>query len=139
MAYRIDLAGYQQLVDAVSTGSTTSGAMVYDDGVTNPFVDDPFARRQELYATEGLQIALVPAEEIQQIRPIVPQALFPDENVMYDREALTIEEAVDTARWQPSMRAFVSGPSRPRMRRDEQEDVWSGTARNVSTSLSPMG
>jgi hypothetical protein len=139
VAYRIDLAGYQQLVDSVAAGATTSGATVYDDGTTNPFVDDPFARRQELYATEGLQIALVPAEEIQKIRPIVPQALFPDENVAYDREALTIEEAIDGSRWQPSMRAFVSGPSRPRLRRDEQEDVWSGTARNVSTSLSPMG
>lgn len=139
MGYRIDPEGYKALTDAVAAGNTSSGASVVDDGIRSPYTEEPFsAGRNEFLASEGLQIALVPAEEIQQIRPIVPQVLFPDEGIAYDRQALTISETLDTDRWAPTMRAFVSGPSRPRTRGEEQDDAWSGTMRNASTSVNPM-
>lgn len=137
MGYRIDPEGYSQLVDAVQAGSTSSGADVYDDGVRSPYMDKPFSSREELLMNEGLRVAMVPAEEIRKIRPITPMAPFPDEGLAFDREALTIEEALDAKRWQPSMRSFVSGSTQV-TNRDVQEDVWSGTSRNTSSSLNPM-
>lgn len=137
MAYRIDRAGYMETLDAVASGATSSGADIYDDGQRDPYEDSPFSSKEELFMTEGLRLALVPAEDIRKIRPIVPQAPFPDEGISYDRTALTIEEALDAKRWQPSMRAFVSGPSTPR-NGEVQDDAWSGSTRNVSSSLNPM-
>lgn len=139
MGYRIDPEGYESLVNAVGAGSTSSGASVVDDGIRSPYTDEPFSSgRNEFLANEGLHMALVPADEIREIRPIVPQVLFPDEGIAYDRQALTISETLDTDRWAPTMRAFVSGPSKPRTRGEEQDDAWSGTMRNTSTSVNPM-
>ena len=133
----MDPEGYQQVVDAVVAGSTSSGADSPVGGLRSPFMDQPWSRREELLMNESLRVALVPAEEIRKIRPIIPQAPFPDEGIAYDRTALTIEEAVDAKRWQPSMRAFVSGSSRP-YAKGEEDDAWSGAMRNVSSSVNPM-
>ena len=86
--------------------------------------------------TENLGMALVPAEEIRNIQPPFPLVMFPDEGIAYDRTALTIEETLDAKRWEPNMRSYVSGTSKPTHR--SEEDPFSGTLRNVSTSVNPM-
>ena len=135
MAIRLDEEGYNKVVDAVQSGSTSSGARVYDDGVPqSPFINRPWAGREEFIMNEAMQIAQIPAEEIRKIKPIVPQTLFPDYNLRYDRQALTIDDALNADRWRPTVRSWISGPSRQVRRADMQEDLWSGSLRGASNN-----
>ena len=138
MGYRIDSEGYNATVAAVQAGSTSSGASVYDDGERSLYRDKPDQSRQDLFMNEGLRMALIPADEIRDIRPMQPIVMFPDEGIAYDRQALTIAETLDAKRWEPNMRSYVSGTSKPRQRGDGEDDAFSGSLRNVSTSVNPM-
>lgn len=138
MGVRIDPEGYAGLTDAVASGNMSSGATLYEDGRRPPpWETGPWAGRQEYIASEALQLASVPADTIRKIRPIVPQRLFPDEKVGFDRTPLTVEDALSTDRWSPTVRSWVSGSVR-QIRRDLEDDMWGGTMRNVSPTSNPM-
>lgn len=133
MGYRIDSDTYESLVESVQVGSTSSGANVWNDGTAMaPWMQRPWAGREDRLMSQALELMEVPAEEIRKIKPIIPMTMFPDETIRYDRQSLTIGDALDVDRWKPTMRSWISGPSRAVRRADMQEDVWSGTMRNVS-------
>jgi hypothetical protein len=136
---QIDRDSYGQLVDAVGAGNVSSGATLIEDGYQPPpWVDSPWAGRNEYLASEALQLAAVPVEEIQAIRPPVPQMLFPPEQKL-NREPMTISDCFDTAGWAPTVRAWMSGPVAMPRRRDLEDTAWSGSLRNVSGQVNPMG
>lgn len=138
MAIRVEQGDHDALRESIAAGSTSSGALVFDDGETTPpWIDRPWAGREAFITSESLRLAMVPAEEIRKIRPIVPQTLFPQIKG-YDRTPLTIDEALSTDRWTPTVRSWISGPSRQVRRADMQEDLWSGSMRNVSSTSNPM-
>jgi hypothetical protein len=139
MAIRIDYEGYGALSDAVASGATTSGARLLQENSPPqaPWVDNPWAGRQEYIASEAMRLAEVPREEIQKIRPPVPQQLFPPDIVDYDRTPLTIERAFG-GDWSPKVRSWVSGSTQQIRRSDMQEDLWSGTMRGASSTVNPM-
>jgi hypothetical protein len=138
MAIRIEQGDHDALRESIAAGSTSSGVLVYDDGTTTPpWIDRPWAGRESFITSEAMRLADVPAEEIRKIRPIVPQQLFPDISG-YDRTPLTIDEVLSTDRWKPTVRSWISGPSRQVRRADMQEDLWSGSMRNVSSTSNPM-
>ena len=140
MSIRIDQESYGQLVDAVAAGTMSSGAQISEDGTRPPpWQDEPWAGRQEYLASESMKLAAVPVSEIQKIRPVVPQQLFPDNGIGYDQTPLTIEQCFDAGLWNPMPRSWISGPTRQVKHQDEQQDMWSGTARNVSSSVNPAG
>ncbi len=78
----------------------------------------------------------VPADQIRQIRP--PMLIDPFPPVYgYDTTPLTIGEVLDTNRWEPTQRAFMSGAVKPR-HSDSQEDMMSGSARSFGGSQNTM-
>lgn len=134
MSVRIDQESYGQLVDAVAAGTMSSGAQITEDGTRPPpWMDEPWAGRQEYLASESMKLAAVPREEIQKIRPVVPQQVFPDNGIGYDQTPLTIDMVFDALRWAPQPRSWISGTARER-----QSDM-SGSMRNVSSSVNPAG
>lgn len=138
MAIRVDRPGLTQLLDGVGIGATGSGVPVYDDGITDSMADRPWAGKESYISSEAMRMARVPASEIMKIRPPVPQYLFPP-NQRFDREALTIEEVLDTDRWTPQIRSWTSPDLTPNVRSDDHTDGGSGNMRNVSSSVNPMG
>jgi hypothetical protein len=140
MAIRVDPGGMEELYDAVASGATTSGALLVQENSVPvaPWIDRPWQGKEAYIVSEAMRLAEVPAEEIRKIRPATPMVLFPDPKIGYDREALTIEATFDIDRWSPNVRSWISGPSREVRRSDMQEDMWSGTSRNASTSVNPM-
>ena len=75
----------------------------------------------------------VPAEVIRQQVPPVPQQLFPPIEG-YDHTPLTIFDVLETDRWTPQIRSWVSGVTRKPRRVDNIEDQWSGTLRGFNSS-----
>jgi hypothetical protein len=138
VAVRVEQGDHDALRESIAAGSTSSGVLVYDDGETMPpWIDRPWAGREQFITSEAMRLAAVPADEIRKIRPVVPQQLFP-QTKGYDRTPLTIEETLSADRWSPTVRSWISGPSRQVRRADMQEDLWSGTMRNVSSTSNPM-
>lgn len=83
-----------------------------------------------------MRLMAIPAEEIAKIRPPVPYD--PNPPIFgYDNTALTISEVLDTNRWAPTQRSFMSGSVKPRQA-DAQEDMWSGTPRNFGGGQGAM-
>jgi hypothetical protein len=101
-----------------------------------PWVDRPGQSRQEYYVSEAMRIMTVPSDVIRQARPPVPQQLLPPIEG-YDTTPLTINEVLDTNRWEPQWRSWVSGVVRYPRKSDAQDEMWSGTTRNVNASQSP--
>lgn len=115
------------------------GTRFVDDGSrTPPWVPRPFTTKNEYIASEALRLMEVPADVLRQVRP--PMLVDPFPPIYgYDTTPLTIEQVLQTDRWAPKQRSWVSGgPSAPR-RVDLQEDNWSGTARNVVSSPNIAG
>ena len=134
MAIRVD----REVFDPAS-GHSPGGVQVYDDGTRqNPWQPRPFTTKTEYQTSEALRLMAVPAEEIRQIRPMQPQMLFPPTEG-YDNTALTIEDVLDTDRWSPQIRSWVSGVARQPRRVDNIEDQWSGTLRGFSASPNVAG
>lgn len=139
MAIRVDRDGFGQSTDPGAVGVRSSGAQVYDDGTTMPpWEDRPWKDRREIQASETLRLMSIPSEQIAQIRPPVPYVLFPDEELGFVNHPLTIEDVLDTGRWSPQIRSWLSPTIRPTTRADYQENAWSGTARGVSAAVNPM-
>lgn len=137
MAVRVDREVFDPT--AVASG-LSSGAQVYEDGVRqNPWQPRPFATKNEFVVSEALRLMAIPAEEIRMIRPVVPQQLFPQTEGLTDHTALTIDDVLDTNRWEPQYRSWFSGIPRQPRRVDTIEDMWSGTLRGFTSSPNPAG
>lgn len=138
MGLPLDQPGYEHLLDAVGSGTTSSGSMVDGGfGPRAPWSERPWASAPERQLSEALKIASVPAEEIRKIQANLPINPY-GEGVAYDREPLSIEDALDVNRWAPSVRSWTSGASRPRRRSEVEQQMWEGTHRGSMMSVNPM-
>ena len=134
MAVRVD----REVFDPAS-GHSPGGAQVYEDGTRqDPWQPRPFTTKSEYIVSEALRLMQIPADEIRMMRPVVPQQLFP-EQYGYDNTALTIDDVLDTDRWSPQIRSWVSGTPRQPRRVDAMEDMWSGTLRGFNASPNMAG
>ena len=135
MVIRVD----REIFDPVGVGSTAGGNSHYEDGTQElPWQPRPFPTRNDFLASHALELMATPADLIRQQRPPMINELFPPE-FGYDQTPLTINDVLDTDRWAPQIRSWISGTPRQIRRADWQEDMWSGTERNVSTSVNPAG
>mgnify|MGYP006262686133 CR=1 FL=1 len=135
MAIRVDQQG---LMDAAGLGSSSAGGTTFhDDGTRNPpWQPRPFQSRAEYTVSEAMRLMAVPAEQIRQIRP--PMLIDPFPQIYgYDTTPLTIGEVLDTERWSPTQRAFMSGSVKPR-HSDSQEDMMSGSPRSFGGGQNTM-
>jgi hypothetical protein len=140
MSVVVDQQSWGMLVDAVAAGTTSSGAMLSEDGARPPpWQDEPWAGRQEYLASESMKLAAIPASEIMKIRPVVPQQIFPDNGIGYDQTPLTIDQVFDAGLWNPQPRSWISGATRQVRHSDTDQQMWEGTARNSSNSVNPAG
>lgn len=138
MVMRVDKAGIQGLMDGVGIGSTGTGVPIVDDGTRNaPWEDKPWQSKGESIINEQIRLMQIPADEIRKTRPPVPQYLFPPDQG-YDTTPLTIGEVLDTDRWSPNIRSWVSPDVRP-VRRSATPDSGDGSDRNVGMSSSAFG
>ena len=129
------------MYDPTGVGSSDgSVGGVYDDGTrTDPWQPRPFATRNETVISEQLRLMSVPAEVIRQtMRPGIKE-LFPPTEGYGPAIELTINDVLDTNRWQPQIRSWVSGTPRIPRRVDTEEDFWSGTLRGFNSTPNPMG
>ena len=134
MAVRVD----REVFDPAS-GHSPGGAQVYEDGTRqDPWQPRPFTTKSEYIVSEALRLMAIPSDEIRMMRPVVPQQLFP-EQYGYDNTALTIDDVLDTDRWSPQIRSWVSGTPRQPRRVDTMEDMWSGTLRGFNASPNMAG
>lgn len=134
MAIRVD----REVFDPAS-GHQPGGVQVYDDGTRqNPWQPRPFTTKSEYQVSEALRLMSVPADIIRQQVSPVPQQLFPPV-VGYDTTPLGIEDVLETDRWSPQIRSWVSGVVRKPRRVDNIEDMWSGTLRGFNSSPNPAG
>lgn len=139
MAIRVDKDGFGQVVDPGAVGQRSSGADVYDDGTRpEPWIPRPWQGRNEFAASEAMALMSIPSEEIAQIRPPVPYVLFPEEELGFVHQPLTIIDVLDTERWSPRIRSWLSPTIKPNTRADYQEQAWSGTLRGGEISVNPM-
>lgn len=133
MAIRVDQDGFGKVLDPVSGGTRSSGASVYDDGTRQaPWVDRPWANPREIATSETLQLMAIPGEQLAKIRPPVPYVLFPEQQLGFVHQPPTIEDVLDTGRWSPQIRSWMSPTVRPNSRTSYVDDSWSGSARNAS-------
>lgn len=103
----------------------------------DPYADRPWQSPQEGFAvsTAG-RLAQIPAEELAAIRPDIPQVLFPPE-FGYDTTPPTIEDILDTGRWVPQIRSWVSPGMRSPERADFDAKIQSGPT--PAMSVNPYG
>jgi hypothetical protein len=134
VAVRVD----REVFDPAS-GHSPGGAQIYEDGTRQePWQPRPFTTKTEYQVSEALRLMSISADEIRTIRPVVPQQLFPAQ-YGYDDTALTIQDVLDTDRWSPQIRSWVSGVPRQPRSVDTMEDMWSGTLRGFSSSPNMAG
>lgn len=136
MAYRIAREDWQAM-DPIGVSSTAGGPNMYDDGVrTVPWYPRPGQSKEQYIVSEAMRLMVVPVDQIRAIRPPTEHPEMPTEG--YIREPLTIEEVLDTDRWAPQRRSWISGtPTKPR-KSDVQQDMFSGSVRNISSTQNPM-
>lgn len=138
MAIRVDKDGFGT-VDPGAVGVRSSGANVYDDGTRNPpWIDRPWQDKKEIAASDTLRLMSIPSDAIREIKPPVPYVLFPPDQLGFVNQPLTIDQVLDTDRWSPQIRSWLSPTVQPYNRADFQDTAWSGTARGVSNSINPM-
>jgi hypothetical protein len=135
MGYRIAREDWQSL-DPIASGSTAGGPNVYDDGVrTVPWYPRPGQSKEQYIVSEAMRLMTVPSDQIRKIRPVTERPPMPTDG--YVREPLTIEEILNVNRWAPQVRSWISGvPLKPR-KSDVQENMFSGTARNIGMTANP--
>lgn len=135
MAIRVD----REVFDPAGVGHSTGGVQVTDDGTRqDAWQPRPFTTRNEYAISEALRLMSIPADVIRQTRPMQPQMLFPPTEG-YDPTELTIEDVLDTDRWTPQIRSWVSGTPRQPRPVDQIEDMWSGTLRGFNASPNMAG
>jgi len=132
---RVDRSAF----DPLAVGAQPGGIQFYDDGTRmDPWQPRPFTTKSEYIVSEAMRLMQVPAEEIRMTRPPFINEPFPP-MFGYEHEPLTIEMVLQTDRWAPKVRSWVSGgPSAPRQV-DAVEDNWSGTLRGFSSSPNMAG
>jgi hypothetical protein len=137
MVVRVD----REIFDPVGVGSTSgSVGTVYDDGTRpNPWQPRPFTTKAEYAVTEAMRLMAVPADVIRQMRPPVPIELFPPQFGYGEAIPLTIDDVLQTDRWTPTIRSWVSGTPRTPRHVDTDIDNWSGTLRNFQSSPNMAG
>ena len=95
--------------------------------------------KAEYTVTYAMQLMAVPADVIrQQVPPQPPGGLFPQVEG-YDPTELTIDDVLDTDRWKPTIRSWISGTVNKPRRQDFQQDMWSGTLRGFNASPNIAG
>jgi len=106
---------------------------VYEDGTRQePWAPRPWAGQREMAVSDTMRLMSIPGEELAKIRPPVPYQLFPDQELGFVPEALTIEQVLDTQRWSPQIRSWLSPTIQPpTTRRDLTDDGWSGSPRGA--------
>ena len=135
MAVRVD----REIFDPVGAGSTAGGLQIEDDGSSSPpWQPRPFTTKTEYIVSEAMRLMQVPADVIRQTRPPFISVPFP-EQFGYDQTPLTIEDVLNTDRWAPTIRSWVSGTPRAPRKVDQQEDQWSGTLRGFNASPNMAG
>lgn len=130
----------REVFDPVGVGSTAgSVGTVQEDGTRPaPWQPRPFTTKNEYLVSEAMRLMSVPADIIRQTRPPFVVQLFPQQ-FGYDETPLTIEEVLQTDRWAPQIRSWVSGTPRFSRQVDQVEDQWSGTLRSFNSSPNPAG
>jgi hypothetical protein len=68
----------------------------------------PWQSRQEMLTDMALQNAISDPDTIRQIRPVVPQELFP-ESRGFAKQEQGIRDILNTSRYAPSYRSWISG------------------------------
>lgn len=118
----------------------SGGLRSYEDGTRQPpWQPRPFMSKTEYIVSNAMRLMAVPADVIrQQLPPQAPGGLFP-EQFGYDPTELTIDDVLDTDRWKPQIRSWISGTVRKPRRTDFQEDMWSGTLRGFNASPNIAG
>lgn len=136
MAYRVLREDWETL-DPLAGGTTAGGGYLHDDGTrTVPWYPRPGQSKEQYIVSEAMRLMTVPADQVRAIRPVTEHPDMPVEG--YIREPLTIEAVLDTDRWAPQRRSWISGtPTKPR-KSDVQENMFSGTARNIGMTSNPM-
>lgn len=87
----------------------------------------PWQSRQEMLTDMALQSAISDPETIREIRPIVPQQLFPETRGLVRRE-MTVTDVLTIDRRFPTYRSWVSGA--PVMFKDGfMDENFSGSSR----------
>jgi len=135
MGFRVD----REAIDALAATSTAGGGRIYQtEEPQAPWQPRPFSTKEEYAISNALRLMAVPAEEIREIRPPMINDPFPPQ-YGYDSTPLTVDEVLNTGRWGPVIRSWVSGA--PAVRRSTAQDaMWSGSARNATDpSLNPAG
>lgn len=116
-----------------------SGVQLYETPEQpEPWQPRPFTTKTEYAISAALQMMAVPAEVIRQQVSPVPLMLMPPV-VGYAHSELTIDDVLDTDRWQPRVRSWMSGLQRQPRQVDAVEDMWSGTLRGFNASPNPAG
>jgi hypothetical protein len=134
MAIRVD-----RMVFDPASGHAPGGVQIYEDAERPvPWQPRPFTTKTEYQVSEAMRLMSVPAEVIRQTVAPVPQQLFPP-ILGYDQTPLTIQDVLDTDRWSPQIRSWVSGTPRQPRRVDTMEDMWSGTLRGFNASPNIAG
>ena len=134
MVVRVD-----RMVFDPASGHQPGGVQIEEDGTRPPpWQPRPFTTKTEYQVSEALRLMSIPADVIRQQVPPVPLQLFPPV-VGYERDPLTIEDVLDTDRWQPRVRSWISGTPRVPRRVDAMEDMWSGTLRGFNASPNMAG
>lgn len=136
MVVRVDRAA----LDPVAVTSQAGGGRFYDDGTRDdPWQPRPFTTRNEYVVSEAMRLMSVPAEVIRNTRPPFISDPFPSQLGWGPRRPLTIDEVLDTDRWQPQIRSWISGTPRQPRHVDVAEDAWSGTLRGFNASPNIAG
>lgn len=113
---------------------------IEEDGYRdNPWQPRPFTTKNEYAASEALRLMSVPADVIRQQRPPLFIQLFPPTMGYGPQYQLTINDVLQTDRWQPQIRSWISGTPRQPRNVDTGEDFWSGTLRGFNSSPNMAG
>ena len=129
----------RDILDPVGAGSTAGGAEIQENAPqVNPWQPRPFTTKNEYIVSEAMRLMTVPADVIRKVRPPMINQLFPPTQG-YDQTPLTIQEVLQTDRWSPQIRSWVSGTPRIPRHVDQIEDQWSSTLRGFSASPNQGG
>lgn len=129
----------RDIFDPVGAGSTAGGAQIIENAPQiNPWQPRPFTTKNEYIVSEAMRLMQVPAEMIRGVRPPMINNPFPP-IFGYDETPLTIDDVLETDRWSPQVRSWVSGTPRQIRHVDQVEDQWSGTLRGFSASPNQGG
>jgi len=137
MAVRVD----REIFDSVGIGSTAGGVPFTEDGTRQPpWQPRPFQSKTDYVVSNAMRLMSIPADVIrQQVPPSSGMGLFPPTEGYGPQIPLTIGDVLETNRWTPQIRSWVSGTVRQPRMTDYQEDAWSGTLRGFNASPNMAG